>query len=162
MNYDDDDAPGMAREAACRLLAYLGWRCSRTDTKAVEPDFDGFTLNDSSDEGALEALMARLREQPERREAFGVRWDDAGQLVSDRDEPERGFLDAWNRRAAAAETAEDGDELEAVWRGPWTEHPRVPVEDWRHEVANDDTRQGYWSYAASELFWRAQEKDDGD
>ena len=30
----------------------------------------------------------------------------------------------------------------------WEEDPDHPVNDWQHQVANDDTRLGYWSWAA--------------
>ncbi len=29
---------------------------------------------------------------------------------------------------------------------PWSEHPRFPVSNWRDEVAEDDTRLGYWDW----------------
>jgi len=29
----------------------------------------------------------------------------------------------------------------------WGQHPDHPVEDWQAEVANGDTRQGYWEWA---------------
>ena len=37
--------------------------------------------------------------------------------------------------------------------GIWGVHPDFPVSDWRYEVANDDTRLGYWEWvqAAIEL-----------
>ena len=31
----------------------------------------------------------------------------------------------------------------------WASHAQFPVEDWRYEVANDDTRLGYWEWVAS-------------
>lgn len=33
--------------------------------------------------------------------------------------------------------------------GPWGEHPAHPVDDWKTEVANDDTRLGYWAWVSS-------------
>lgn len=36
---------------------------------------------------------------------------------------------------------------------PWDEHPLYPLEDWKAEVANDDTRLGY-------LEWCAHKEDD--
>jgi len=30
--------------------------------------------------------------------------------------------------------------------GYWGEHPVHSVADWRYEVANNDTRQGYWEW----------------
>ncbi len=35
--------------------------------------------------------------------------------------------------------------------GVWGEHPDYPVADWQLMVANDETRQGYWEWIASEL-----------
>ncbi len=32
--------------------------------------------------------------------------------------------------------------------GPWGEYPDHPVEDWKVEVANDDTRLGYWDWVS--------------
>ncbi len=32
--------------------------------------------------------------------------------------------------------------------GPWGEHPGHPVEDWKFEVLNGDTRLGYWEWVA--------------
>ncbi|WP_294131763.1 hypothetical protein [Sphingobium sp.] len=34
---------------------------------------------------------------------------------------------------------------------PWAEHPDHPVADWQAEVANDDTRLGYWDWVAARL-----------
>lgn len=31
----------------------------------------------------------------------------------------------------------------------WADHPIYSAEDWRYEVANGDTRQGYWEWVAS-------------
>lgn len=30
--------------------------------------------------------------------------------------------------------------------GHWGAHPEHPVEDWMYEVANGDTREGYWEW----------------
>jgi hypothetical protein len=35
--------------------------------------------------------------------------------------------------------------------------PAFPVEDWRNDVANGDTRMGYWEWVAAQL--EAQEND---
>jgi hypothetical protein len=35
--------------------------------------------------------------------------------------------------------------------GSWGEHPDYPVVDWQYEVANGDTRQGYWDWVENEL-----------
>lgn len=35
--------------------------------------------------------------------------------------------------------------------GIWGAHPDHPPADWRFEVANDDTRLGYWDWVANQL-----------
>ena len=35
--------------------------------------------------------------------------------------------------------------------GTWGEHPSWPVSDWRNEVADDDTRLGYWGWVSARL-----------
>jgi len=35
--------------------------------------------------------------------------------------------------------------------GYWAEHPDYSVDDWQYEVANGDTRQGYWWWVAAQL-----------
>jgi hypothetical protein len=35
--------------------------------------------------------------------------------------------------------------------GHWGKHPRWPVEDWQYEVANGDTRLGYWDWVNNML-----------
>lgn len=35
--------------------------------------------------------------------------------------------------------------------GVWGAHPDHPVEDWQYEVANGDTRLGYWDWVAAQL-----------
>jgi len=55
----------------------------------------------------------------------------------------------------------------------WEEHPDHPSEDWKYEVSNGDTRQGYWSWVRSKIeqsrsdyclkcggYW-SQHNDDG-
>ena len=32
----------------------------------------------------------------------------------------------------------------------WGEDPEFPVSDWRHEVAEDNTRSGYWEWVAAQ------------
>ena len=34
-----------------------------------------------------------------------------------------------------------------ILHGYWSEHPDHPLEDWRSEVINRDTKQGYWDWA---------------
>ncbi|MHD0294308.1 hypothetical protein [Rhodococcus qingshengii] len=35
--------------------------------------------------------------------------------------------------------------------GVWGEHPSHPARDWQHEVADGDTRLGYWAWVAAQL-----------
>ncbi len=32
----------------------------------------------------------------------------------------------------------------------WSEDPAMPLADWQHEVANGDTRQGYWEWVLAQ------------
>ncbi len=41
-------------------------------------------------------------------------------------------------------TADKAELLERF--GYWGEHPDYPLSDWRYEVTNDHTRQGYWNW----------------
>jgi hypothetical protein len=41
--------------------------------------------------------------------------------------------------------------------GYWGEHPHYPVSDWQLEVANDDTRDGYWHWVSNMIM---NEEDD--
>lgn len=35
--------------------------------------------------------------------------------------------------------------------GHWGKYPGYAVSDWKYEVDNDDTRQGYWAWVCSQL-----------
>ncbi|MCK0441260.1 hypothetical protein MUG78_17820 [Gordonia alkaliphila] len=35
--------------------------------------------------------------------------------------------------------------------GQWREHRDWPVESWQYEVANGDTRQGYWEWVLKNI-----------
>lgn len=35
--------------------------------------------------------------------------------------------------------------------GGWGQHGTYPLEDWQHEVGNDETRLGYWEWVAHQL-----------
>ena len=35
--------------------------------------------------------------------------------------------------------------------GHWSEHPDLPLADWRHEVQEDSTRLGYWEWVYKQL-----------
>ena len=41
----------------------------------------------------------------------------------------------------------------------WGEHPEYPMSEWRDEVANGDTRRGYWDWVASQIEARADGED---
>lgn len=51
-----------------------------------------------------------------------------------------------------------GETLLKGW-GVWGEHPDHPLEDWRYEVANDDTRQGYWDWVAKRVEEEQSDKE---
>lgn len=48
---------------------------------------------------------------------------------------------------------------QAEEHGYWGEHTHFPVKDWQYEVANDDTRRGYWEWASVKY---EQMLEDGD
>lgn len=35
--------------------------------------------------------------------------------------------------------------------GIWGSHATWPVQDWKYEVDNDDTRLGYWEWVAQQI-----------
>lgn len=35
--------------------------------------------------------------------------------------------------------------------GPWGSHPEFPATDWRREVADGDTRLGYWDWVECQI-----------
>lgn len=45
-------------------------------------------------------------------------------------------------------------------RGYWSEHPTYPLDDWRYEVANNDTRQGYRDWLYNRLEQEEGEKEE--
>ncbi len=42
--------------------------------------------------------------------------------------------------------------LREKYGGTWSEHPFFPLVDWQAEVANNETRQGYWSFVESAVW----------
>lgn len=64
--------------------------------------------------------------------------------------------------SAKALQAPSAAELAEQHGGVWGEHPAHPVEDWRYQIANGDTRQGYWDWVAAEVesAMQAQPADD--
>lgn len=53
-------------------------------------------------------------------------------------------------RSRDAEEPTDAGAL-AERYGYWQDHPKYPVEDWRFEVANGDSRQSYWDWVAAQV-----------
>ena len=51
----------------------------------------------------------------------------------------------------AALSAEELEDKYAGEDGSWGEHPIFRRQEWREEVANDDTLQGYWAWVVSKL-----------
>lgn len=47
-------------------------------------------------------------------------------------------------------------------QGYWSENPDYPVEDWKYEVQNNDTRQGYWDWVESQIEAAGLEDRDGE
>ena len=45
--------------------------------------------------------------------------------------------------------AQDAEQLRKAHGGHWESHPDYAIEDWRYEIANDDTRLGYWEWVAA-------------
>lgn len=43
------------------------------------------------------------------------------------------------------------DKIIETYGGTWGETEHYPVEDWRYEVANDDTRLGYWDWVMTQM-----------
>jgi len=51
---------------------------------------------------------------------------------------------------ASAAPAQSAQLLEAQY-GVWGSHPTWPVADWQYDVANCDTRHGYWDWVEAKL-----------
>jgi len=45
--------------------------------------------------------------------------------------------------------------------GFWEEHPEHCVEDWQYEVANGDTRLGYWEWVVCQIEAAENEAEPG-
>lgn len=43
------------------------------------------------------------------------------------------------------------DVLMETHGGCWGEHPDHPIEDWKYQVENGDTRLGYWAWVESKM-----------
>jgi len=56
------------------------------------------------------------------------------------------------------ETTKTVDTLTAV-HGVWGAHDTWPVQDWKYEVDNDNTRLGYWEWVAQQIEIHADPTD---
>jgi hypothetical protein len=61
-------------------------------------------------------------------------------------------------REAVREAASAG-ELAEKHGGIWGEHPSHTLDDWKYEVANDDTRSGYWDWVRAEMDTGSEDDD---
>lgn len=43
------------------------------------------------------------------------------------------------------------EELTEDHGGYWGEHPEYPLNDWKYEVENNDTRSGYWDWVYNKV-----------
>ena len=50
--------------------------------------------------------------------------------------------------------------LKESFGGNWGNHPEYPVADWQAEVADDNTRQGYWEWVEARLEEVEDENED--
>jgi hypothetical protein len=105
--------------------------------------------------GLIESLIDQLDEDwiwPEGADALVVRSSDKAVWEYDGDR--------WVKRAPEAPVPSTAlptqrpDETKAFAdqfgeRGLWNVHPTYCLEDWQYEVANDDTRLGYWDWVMS-------------
>ncbi len=44
--------------------------------------------------------------------------------------------------------------------GYWGDYPNYCIEEWRHHVANGDTRLGYWEWAANGVVEDEENKNE--
>lgn len=47
--------------------------------------------------------------------------------------------------------AQEAEAIREEAGGFWEQHPSHSVEDWQSEVANGDTRLGYWEWVACQI-----------
>ena len=62
----------------------------------------------------------------------------------------------WVPAADSPDYGLTAEQLRDKYGGYWEEHPKYPITDWHHEVADDNTRLGYWEWAAQRI-----EEDEG-
>lgn len=48
-------------------------------------------------------------------------------------------------------TEKEMEDFQNKHGGYWDEHPDHLVGDWKYEVANSDTRQGYWEWVLGRI-----------
>lgn len=60
------------------------------------------------------------------------------------------------------EAKTDTDRLGPPHGSIWDEHPDFPVSDWQAEVADDDTRAGYWDWVLSQKESRENDEAEQD
>ncbi len=44
----------------------------------------------------------------------------------------------------------------------WGEHPDYPLQDWRYDVADDNTRLGYWQWVVDRIRCNEDDCDDNN
>lgn len=66
------------------------------------------------------------------------------------------------RRQSHFDAEERVEELKAYFGGMWANCPKYPVANWQHEVANDDTRLGYWEWVYHQIDCALDRAIDGD
>lgn len=47
--------------------------------------------------------------------------------------------------------SEQAEVLREAHGGHWQDHPDYAFSDWQYEVANNDTRLGYWEWVAASM-----------
>ena len=79
-------------------------------------------------------------------------------MHSHNDQYRQALKEAIDIIAPRAETALTVLELEDKYTGGagWGEHPDWPRQDWRQEVASEDTQVGYWEW----VFNKVQSEDE--
>ena len=54
----------------------------------------------------------------------------------------------------------NAEQLKEANGGTWGKHPDHPVEDWTYEVANGDTRLGYWEWVENMITFREEDSEE--
>jgi hypothetical protein len=61
------------------------------------------------------------------------------------------LVDALHKKGLSLSATEKGIEIKWEPDSHWDEHPNWSVEDWKNEISNDDTRQGYHEWVRSKI-----------